>query len=506
MKKALLSLALLFALLLTSCAGAPPEVTTTAQPEETTTEAEVGSIVFQGERITAPGEYAGVPKEYYPILDTRYLENELNRRWTVLNCEDTATEEIDKEYYGLDSKLDERGYEASMHDNVETSGYALADLDGDKIPELLLLCKASDEYELIQNPAVTAIFTVRGGKALQIGTTLFDDVFGAFRAMANHFFGDIIVTADGAIHQFVRSYPSLSLRSWRLEQGKEECTPVSEILTDISIEKGEAAVQYWATKENGKETRIREKEYNTLYEKITNPQNLLKTKFIPLHPGAKNPVHIEKPTEAPRYPSLPASEKLPKSYPDAPQAYREILDGLYLWAVCARNGTDPIDLGDLGTKIGFSEQLNSDGGDFAYAVADINRDGTPELLLGGTIGLADSAFSSLFTLKDGKPISLVTYTYRNGHQIAADGTIYRSFTGSASTEIRESLRLEKNGDSLEQLVWMVSAIGAGGETYYAKEIDDKREYTREKEYLAFDKICLNPPKGMKLTVHSILDD
>jgi len=318
MKKALLPFALLLALLLTSCTDAPPEVTTTAQPVETTTEAAVGSIVFRGGRIDAPGIYENVPKEYHPILDTHYLQNELVRRREVLRCEGALTAKIEAEHDTLQSELKRRTHASYISGDVESFGYALADLDGDKQPELLL-CKLPDDDESMQNPLVTAIFAIRDGRAQQIGEALYDERGS-----------EILVAADGAIHQYIRDMSLLRLRSWRLEPGKTECTLLLDAFTDLALPQGKAAVQYWAKMENGKEIRIRETEFDTLHDKLIDPEILMKPRFIPLHPSVKNPV--EKPTEAPTEPPLSASVKLPKSYPDAPQAYRDLLDDLYVYA------------------------------------------------------------------------------------------------------------------------------------------------------------------------------
>jgi len=476
MKKALLPLALFLALLLNSCMDAPPEVTTTAKPEETTTAAAAGSIVFQGERIDAPGAYENVPMEYTSILDTHYLENEITRRRDVLRCAGALTEAAEAEHDTLQSELDEREHAPYIYDDVETSGYALVDLDGDKQLELLLLCKFPDDYKPMQNPVVTAIFAIRDGRAQQIGEALYDE-FGS----------DILVAADGALHQYIRDMTLLRLRSWRLEPGKTECTLLLDAFTDLALPQGKSAVPYWAKIENGKEIRIRETEFDALHDKLVDPENLLKPKFIPLHPSAKNPV--EKPTEAPTEPPLPASVRLPKSYPDAPQAYRELLDNMYLYT-----------------------QIQADAGAYhltldAYAVADINRDGTPELLTGSAAGLSDAMPNAIYTQKDGRPVLLAEYEYRSGCRIAADGIIYEHDSGSAANSIHASLRLEKNADKLTPLVEMYSNIARTADgIYYAKIIDGKQQYISEKEFAAFGEIISNPPTRMKLTVHPILDN
>jgi len=144
MKKILFPLALLLALLLTSCTNVPQEVTTTAQPEETTTEAPttaVGSVVFQGERIDTPSEYAGVPKEYFPVLDDLYLYGELRHQYDLLQEKGEIPQEIREEYEAVDYSIRQSVYFSYPYGGLEDTGYALADLDGDKTPELLLLDK-----------------------------------------------------------------------------------------------------------------------------------------------------------------------------------------------------------------------------------------------------------------------------------------------------------------------------------------------------------------------------
>ena len=140
-------------------------------------------------------------------------------------------------------------------------------------------------------------------------------------------------------------------------------------------------------------------------------------------------------------------------------------------------------------------------------MADINRDGTPELLTGSAAGLADAMPNAIYTLKGGKPVLLAEYEYRSGCRIAADGIIYEHDSGSAVNAVRSSLRLGKNADKLTTLVEMYSNIARTAEgIYYAKIIDGKQQYISEKEFESFGEIISNPPTRMKLTVHSVLDD
>ena len=130
--------------------------------------------------------------------------------------------------------------------------------------------------------------------------------------------------------------------------------------------------------------------------------------------------------------------RYPSSYRDAPEAYKPILNALYKFVQAAHhNGS--IEWHDSWAIIKFTElpcdaRMNSDGhidkyidNSLGYAVADINNDGTPELLLienKSWLNPKEIFVHSLFTLKDNEPVHLRSYWSSGYSRFAADGTIY----------------------------------------------------------------------------------
>ena len=160
MKKSLLSLIILMAFVLCSC--------TSNSPDKTNSEEQTGvepiSIVFMGEKITAPGSYSGVPDLYAPVLDDLYLYGELGFRYETLNYEGKATTEIMHQCEALQAEIRQRGHLPYPGDGSGTDGYALFDLDGDNSPELLLFDNPFYDSSRKQTPTICSIFAIRNGQ------------------------------------------------------------------------------------------------------------------------------------------------------------------------------------------------------------------------------------------------------------------------------------------------------------------------------------------------------
>ena len=485
MKKVLLLLVLLPALLLTSCADTPQEAETTT--EAPTTTAASGSVVFQGERIDAPGKYAGVPTEYFPVLDDVYLYGELLHRWQSLDKTAKENPTLRYEYDALTGNLQQKGYADAPKGGAEHSGYALADLDGDKIPELLLLNDTPSDYPEEQFPEICAIYAIRNGKPAAIASR------GVFVLDWRTVLG-----ADGVFYRCEgwASYEETALSALRLMPGTASLQVTFEARADFAFSNGEVPVPYWTKTENGKEVNISETEFYQLFEEYDNPKERMKLDFVSLHPGKKNPPEEKEPEK----PVTPV--ECPKAYPGAPKEYKPILDDLYRFSERRRKGESADALWD---SIALLEEPNDATGVLAYAVADINRDGTPELWLGTTNGLKDAEPLSLFTLKDGKPEHLSSYASRLRGSIAADGIIYEHGSNGASSAHLKSFRLKKNADSLTLLREMKSDFSQeAGKAYFIETINEKSHFISEKTFDDFWELCTDTPARMQVKVYPIV--
>ncbi len=184
------------------------------------------------------------------------------------------------------------------------------------------------------------------------------------------------------------------------------------------------------------------------------------------------------------------------SYQGVPREYSSILDDLYIFSELVDREEyldSPLE------EIGFVEHPRD--GKLAYAVIDINKDGIPELLLGTVDGLKDSAPNSIFTLKDGKPILVVSFWSRSLGVIAADGTIYSVGSGGAAHTYLSSFRLDKNADTLTQLTDIHSDYSLSEEKVFFVEVVDNRDhYITEKSFWDFYEEYYSPSETMELTI------
>jgi len=189
----------------------------------------------------------------------------------------------------------------------------------------------------------------------------------------------------------------------------------------------------------------------------------------------------------------------PKSYQDAPFAYKTVLDALFLLEEILTRDED-ISGEELGT-VGFMEPPYPFDEKLGYAVVDINDDGIPELLLGTINGLNSAKLNSIYTLRDGEPVLLKSFWSRSRGVISADGVIYSVGSGGAAYTYLSSYRLDKNANTLTQLTAMSSDYSVSeGKPYYVQVVNGETHYIPEDEFWDFCESYENPSNKMKLTV------
>lgn len=484
MKKSLLSLIVLLAFVLCSCTSNSPNKTSPTEP----TGAEPMSIVFMGDKITAPGSYPDVPDLYAPVLDDLYLYGELGFRYETLNYEGKATTEIMHQCEALQVEIRQRGHLPYPGDGSGTDGYALFDLDGDNSPELLLLDIPFYDSSRKQIPTICSIFAIRNGQLTCIKNGSFE------------FSNDTVLATDGTFYQCTdwrgAGYTYLSI--FRLEPGASEFTIISEARATLLFSDGNVPVPYWVKKENGKEINITEDEFETIFKQY-NSQESLNLNFVLLRPDEVNPWSIPRPAEKSL---LTEPIECPQSYAGALSAYKPILDDLYLFSERMRLGESFEYTWENAGELGFVEPL-WDG--IGYALVDINNDGIPELLLGSIDGLNNASPHSIFTLKDGKPVLLESFWSRSRGKLSADGIIYSVGSGGAAYTYLSSYRLDRNADKLTKLTEMFSDYSSSEEkSYFVQVVNGKNHYITEKEFWNFREEYENPAKIIKLTVFPIV--
>ncbi len=495
MKKIIVFSVLLLSFGLCACSRSLPVETSTEEPSATAAVPEEinidepidtasVSIDFIGETITAPGYYPGVPDEYIPVLDDLYLFGELTLRYNTLDYEDKITTEITDKYVDLKKEISKRDHLPYPGDGLGiTGGYMLVDLDGDNSLELLILNNYHSPYYDTQAPVIKSLFAIRNGQLVCI-----DDGAGKLN--------DAILAADNTFYQCIdwRGVGYADLTAFRLEPGMSEFTIVSEAHSALSFADGDIPVPYWIKTENGKEINIKEDEFAMLYEQCKSPGELMVLDFVPLQPDAVDPWSVPHPTDEPTTIQI----EYPAAYPDAPEAYKPILDSLLHFTKRMRLGE--YDFNEDMDVIGFSEYPYPNDGDWGYALVDLNSDGVMELLLGSMDGLNDSAPSSIFTLKDGQPVLVTSFWARNYGVISADRTIYNVGSGGAAYTYLSSYRFDKNADSLTELTDIRSDYSSSEEKpYYIQIIEGRNHYISEQEFDDYLTLYANPPERMKLT-------
>jgi len=451
------------------------------------TGAEIMSIVFMGEKITAPGSYPGVPDLYTPVLDDLYLYGALSQRFSVLYYDDDdgkLTQDIMRELKNVQTEIRQRGYLPYPGDG-SGSDYALVDIDGDSCPELLILQNFT--YDT-RKPEIKAVFAIRNGRLVCIDNGSSD---------LNY----TILAADGTFYICIdwrAGYADLS--AFRLEAGMSEFTVISEAHAALSFSDGDVPVPYWMKIENGEEISITEDEFDVLLKQYKDPKEVMILNFVPLHPDKVDPWSVPRPAEESL---LTEPIECPQSYLGAPSAYKPILDDLYLFSERIRLGESFDYTWENAGNLGFREPPQHG---FGYALADINNDGIPELFLGSMDGLNNASPNSIFTLKDGSPVLLTSFWSRSRGKISEDGIIYSVGSGGAAYTYLSSYRLDKNTDSLTLLTDMRSDYAElDGEyySYYVKVVNGKNQYITKKEFWEYCDNYNNPPKPMELKVFPI---
>jgi len=465
----------------------PQDVTESLGPASTDdpTCAEAVSVVFMGEKITAPGSYPGVPDLYSPVLDDLYLYGAVTQRYEVLNHDGMVTTEIMHECENVQSEIRQRGHLPYPGDGSGAAGYALLDLDGDKSPELLLFTKSPGSDSIEPTSFICAVYAIRKGQLVCI------DNGSSELEMAT------ILAVDGTFYQCVDwgGVGYVNLNAFRLVAGMSEFTTVSEAYSSLSFSEGDVPVPYWVKIEDGEEITITEDEFDALVVQYKNPDELMPLDFIPLHPNYVDPWSVPRPTD--ESPTTPI--EYPKSYQCAPSEYKPILDALFL--LQEHMTQDEYGTGEDLEAVGFTEYPYPRDGKLGYALVDLNNDGVLELLLGSVDGLDNSAPNSIFMLKEGIPVLLDSFWSRSRGVIATDGTIYSIGSGGAAYTYLSSYRLDKNADTLTQLTDMRSDYSESeGKPYYVQVENGKNHYITEKEFSDFLEKYDNPTDKMVLTV------
>ncbi|MDR2688079.1 MAG: hypothetical protein LBB75_10025 [Oscillospiraceae bacterium] len=184
----------------------------------------------------------------------------------------------------------------------------------------------------------------------------------------------------------------------------------------------------------------------------------------------------------------------PASYKAAPEAYWPILDGLYRFVYAVRQDNLALATEALDNVRIPSLYAGSDIDDLGYAVADINHDGIPELVI-----LRKASVLSLHTLKEGKPVFLLgDWGSRTVGRFTEDGTLYTQWSGGGGMSLC-SYRLKPGADKLTQIeesffefmfdTHILQFRNAGGE--------GERSFTDE-EYRAMYEEYNNPSRPMRL--------
>jgi len=464
-------------------------------PEQANIEEQTGSkvmsIVFMGETISAHVSYPNVPDIYKPVLDDLYLYGEISRRYDTIVSEGKWTQETLQEFQHAMSGIEKRGYTPYPYSGFKrASCYALADLDNDNSPELLLLEDPSCDSLGKQTPSIYSVFTIRNGKLICIKRDSFD--FQDFT----------ILDADGTFYQCIdwRGVGYVDLSAFKLEAGMSEFTIISEARAALSFSDGDVPVPYWIKIVNGEEINIAEKEFEALLEQHKNPGDPMTLNYVPLHPGGATDLYS---TPHPSDITPTTSLEYPPVYLEAPSEYKPILDDLYLVSELLLRGESFEILVNYG-ELSFAERP---WGELGYAVIDINNDGIKELLIGTLDGLKDAAPSFLFTLKDGHPVLFANYWSRSRGVIAADGIIHYVGSGGASYNYLSSYRLDKNADTLTELTSMGSDYSqADDKEYFYQEVNGKIHYITEKEFWDFYEKYDSPLKKMELKVIPIANE
>lgn len=248
--KKLLSLALcLCPLALFACGQAElkPEIATTVATQAVTTTAAPATTTeapTMPPPIECPAAYRDAPKEYWPILDNLYAFVYLSRQ----GYEDLALASFDK--IGI--------HTMSVYHNPEDIGYAIADINRDGTPELLILYKDS--------PMLLSLYTLKDNCPVYLLGDWGSSSHGQF-------------TMDGTLRFQHSSMGGMFLSSLRLEPGANKLTEFESYFFRFMYD--EYIMEYKNADGEG-ERPFTDQEYKDLYEQYCNPSNPMKFNFIPI--------------------------------------------------------------------------------------------------------------------------------------------------------------------------------------------------------------------------------
>ncbi|MCL2494842.1 MAG: hypothetical protein FWE98_04205 [Oscillospiraceae bacterium] len=250
--KRLLTAALSSLCLLALCAcgqAAPPEATTPALPatEATTTKQTTTTQPPTMPPIEYPASYKDAPAAYKPVLDNLYAL----KQWLW-------NDETDWPDYYWDTILDFQYAEAIMGAwNYPVSGYVVADINNDGVPELLLF----------GGPDLRSLFTLSDGQPISLGS------FGP-RSWG-------YIAADGTVHHG---------GSGSAASGGSEIYRLEPYATTLTLVVGHN-YDHWPPEEedtyykiiDGERVIIDEKAYNAIVKQHKDPEkHPLKFTFIPI--------------------------------------------------------------------------------------------------------------------------------------------------------------------------------------------------------------------------------
>ena len=220
----------------------------TATP--TTTEAFITAEESTILPIEYPASYKDAPEGYRPVLDEFY------RHAQMVYIEDRKAHITGEGEYLVEPWF-------STPDDL---GYAVIDINNDRIPELLLLNITNFGWGNSEEPFIHALFTLKDGNPVQLGQYWRRD--------------HAQLGADGIVYRVGSGgADSWHLSSYRLEAGAAELTQMTEYYSDF----GDEGENIWFSGSwDAEREPLSKKEFDRLFAMYDNPPNPMKLKFIPI--------------------------------------------------------------------------------------------------------------------------------------------------------------------------------------------------------------------------------
>ena len=235
-------IALLLALALLGACAAPVVVVETTAEYVTTEQATTTTewIPLETQPLVLPTSFRGAPEVYWPVLRYLYMFND-SHEGNVM--------------YAMDA-LGFAGFGFAARGN---NGYAVVDINGDGIYELILL----GQFEG-QAPHMIALFTQHDGVAVRLGSW-------THRASA-------VLTVDGIIYDRASNSSESSVHtSAKLEPGATRLTTLS--FHEHDFIDGQNVMR---TVPHGEWQPSSEEEIQALWHNLINPPNPMQFNFIPI--------------------------------------------------------------------------------------------------------------------------------------------------------------------------------------------------------------------------------